>query len=366
MRILSLEVENIRGIRSIRIEPAGENLVVFGPNGTGKSAIVDAIDFLLTGKISRLTGEGAKSLSLKEHGPHVDSREDLKNTVVKAKVKIGDREIEMQRGMNKPTTLKVDPKGDTMLVKTCLAVTELGQHILTRREILQYITSEAGKRAKKIMSLLNLDRVENLRSMLVTLRNEAESDHTQAQGNLEVAKGEIVTLLSLSGFSEVTCLAKINALRQILGGSELSRLSTESMKEGLSPHPFSTERPALTRDQVVNTVADIRTLIGEKDSIVAKEAELRVLLTEICSEAQLKECMAYEALIRVGITLTKDNVCPLCDRKWDGDFRQYLEQKEGSIEVAKEKRIHVEEISAALNNRLMILRNEVSVCVDAH
>ncbi|MEM2130396.1 MAG: ATP-binding protein, partial [Candidatus Bathyarchaeia archaeon] len=123
MRILSLEIKNIRGIKSIKIEPEGENVVVFGPNGTGKSAIVDAIDFLLTGKISRLTGEGAKSLSLREHGPHVDSRENLKDTVVTAKVKIGKKEVTMQRTMNKPSTLKVYPKEDVNLVQGCLAVT---------------------------------------------------------------------------------------------------------------------------------------------------------------------------------------------------------------------------------------------------
>ena len=103
MRILTLEVTNIRGIKNINLSPNGQNVVVYGPNGTGKSAIVDAIDFLLTGKISRLTGEGSKVLDLKEHGCHIDSRDDLKKTVVKAKVKIGDQEAVLQRTLSKPS-----------------------------------------------------------------------------------------------------------------------------------------------------------------------------------------------------------------------------------------------------------------------
>ena len=99
MKILSLEVKNIRGIKHIKIEPKGNNLVVFGPNGTGKSAIVDSVDFLLTGKISRLIGEGTKSLSLKEHGCHVDSRDDLKNNVVVALVEVDGKEDLLERSI---------------------------------------------------------------------------------------------------------------------------------------------------------------------------------------------------------------------------------------------------------------------------
>ena len=114
---------------------------------------------MLTGKISRLTGEGAKVLDLKEHGPHVDSREDLKNTIVSAKIKIGAEEITLERSIAKPSNLKVKPKESKEKIQKLLAITELGQHILTRREILQYITAEAGKRAKKVMSLLDLANI---------------------------------------------------------------------------------------------------------------------------------------------------------------------------------------------------------------
>jgi len=68
MKLLELEIKNIRGIKSINITPQRENVVVFGPNGTGKSAIVDSIDFLLTGKISeeeKRKYEEAKTLRAK-------------------------------------------------------------------------------------------------------------------------------------------------------------------------------------------------------------------------------------------------------------------------------------------------------------
>src|SRR5271157_4054418 len=73
MRILELEMHEVRGIRSLRITPGGKNFAVLGQNGTGKSAVIDAIDFLLTGKMSRLMGAGTAGITLKRYGPHIDA-----------------------------------------------------------------------------------------------------------------------------------------------------------------------------------------------------------------------------------------------------------------------------------------------------
>lgn len=56
MKVLEFHIENIRGIRNIDLKPQGKNFVIYGPNGTGKSAVVDALDFLMTGHMSRLEG----------------------------------------------------------------------------------------------------------------------------------------------------------------------------------------------------------------------------------------------------------------------------------------------------------------------
>ena len=42
MRVLELEIHNVRGIPDLLLKPCGKNFVVWGPNGSGKSAVVDA------------------------------------------------------------------------------------------------------------------------------------------------------------------------------------------------------------------------------------------------------------------------------------------------------------------------------------
>jgi len=63
IRAKTLVIEEFRGIKKLSLDLGGENFAVCGPNGTGKSGIVDALEFALTGNISRLSGAGTGGLS---------------------------------------------------------------------------------------------------------------------------------------------------------------------------------------------------------------------------------------------------------------------------------------------------------------
>ncbi|MDE0132313.1 MAG: ATP-binding protein [bacterium] len=76
IQIESVAIRELRGIRDLEVKPDRKNFVVSGPNGSGKSGLVDAIEFALTGVMSRLSGKGTRGLSVKTHGPHVDRRHD--------------------------------------------------------------------------------------------------------------------------------------------------------------------------------------------------------------------------------------------------------------------------------------------------
>jgi Recombinational DNA repair ATPase (RecF pathway) len=58
MRLSSLEVREFRGIRCLNLNFSSDGILVYGPNGVGKSSIIQAIEFLLTGEVSNVTGTG--------------------------------------------------------------------------------------------------------------------------------------------------------------------------------------------------------------------------------------------------------------------------------------------------------------------
>lgn len=65
-----IRVKGFRGVKQLTpLVLGGKSLVLFGENGTGKSAFVEALERVLTGRVSTL--EGVQGLSFQRHGPHI-------------------------------------------------------------------------------------------------------------------------------------------------------------------------------------------------------------------------------------------------------------------------------------------------------
>src|SRR3989338_5611726 len=367
MKILELDIKNIRGIKTFHHVLEGKNIVVFGPNGTGKSAIVDAVDFLLSGDISRLSGKGSGCLHLGEHGCHVDSRDNLKDTVVSAKVEVDGKEIRIERSINKPSSLKVTPKGDEALVESYLSVAELGQHVLSRREIVKYITAEGSERAKDIQNLLDLNEIEKLRETLVSIKNSSGNDFKHKESSFEVAKKNEANLLSLPDVTAQSCLLKVNDLSLILKGTPLVEMDVKKFKEGLAVNFTGITGAALTKAQIENNIKDVKAFLEKAVEFEKKEAELKSLLDEVMKDAELRQYSTYKKLFEAGISLAGDSsICPLCGREWeDGDFKAYLEGRQKETEMGKDKQDKIDDASGHIKIQVELLKNNVNNLVKA-
>ena len=53
MKLISLRLENFKGIKELEINIDGENISIYGDNATGKTTIADAFSWLLFGKDSK-------------------------------------------------------------------------------------------------------------------------------------------------------------------------------------------------------------------------------------------------------------------------------------------------------------------------
>ena len=68
MKLEFVEVEGFRGFRErVRFEIPASFLVIAGRNGVGKSTILDAVDFALTGSINKYEVEKARGGGLQDH-----------------------------------------------------------------------------------------------------------------------------------------------------------------------------------------------------------------------------------------------------------------------------------------------------------
>ena len=112
IQIESVAIRELRGIRDLEVKPDRKNFVVSGPNGSGKSGLVDAIEFALTGVMSRLSGKGTRGLSVKTHGPHVDRRDDPAAAEVSLQFYVPelDKSAVLTRNVKNPRAFTLAPR----------------------------------------------------------------------------------------------------------------------------------------------------------------------------------------------------------------------------------------------------------------
>ena len=355
MKLLELEIHNFRGIRDLSIEPMGENFLIYGPNGSGKSAVVDALDFLLTGQISRMKGKGTKDITLKKHGPHVDY--SAKDAWIKANVKIHGLEdpVEIKRSLDHPNKLICE---DSIrdLINPVIELASRGQHVLTRREILNYVTADSGTRGKQIQTLLKITDVEKTRNILVKVKNTLKNNYIGAKNSLNTISAAINSNIGITKFDEEKILDFVNTNRNVLDGSPLQDLKSNSIKEGI-------EAQTLSSDITVNTQLlkiDLEKLHEinsdkNKESLSDIDLELRELKTKISSDHRIEDALDHLKLTRLGLNLLgPEGNCPLCDTPWEtGDLKEHLKYK---IEIFKD---------AAQNlDRLIELTDELTLEVN--
>lgn len=338
MRLIELEIDNVRGITHLLLKPEGKNFVVWGPNGSGKSAVVDAIDFLLTGRISRLRGEGTGSITLNEHGPHID-HEPI-DAVVRAVIQLpGLKEpFEIKRCMGRHSVLECDDSIKPYF-EPVMALASRGQHVLTRREILKYITSDTGTRAREIQYLLNVAEIDDVRKTLVKVQNSLKKERQTAEHAVETAKGAVNATIQEQSFQEDKVLQFVNQNRTVLGCQEISTLHFKELKTGLTP-------PQISKEKTVNVAIverDIRNLQDvvleqNQTEIREKDKELREVITTIRSDPQLLQALNRQQLTELGISMIDESGrCPLCDTPWpEGELHEYLEQRLSASEKASQ------------------------------
>ena len=352
MRIDEIEIRNFRGIRDLRLTPGGKNMVIWGPNGTGKSGVVDAIDFLLTGKISRLTGEGTGKITLKQYGSHIDAPAD--EAVVTARIRIPGSStlFELSRSVSDPNHLSCHPTATEKLT-AALSLAIRGQHVLSRREILKFVTAEGSTRAQQIQQLLNVSQAETIRSTLTRFQGDQDRQLKGCHSGLKTAEAAAAATAQLRQFDAASVLDTINQARSELGGSQISSLSPVSIKSQMSASTAREHGPSTNPTLVSRYVGSINQLLTTVSTIIdVHDSALRSHVSAILVDPQTSQAEQMKQLVDRGILLLDGSgKCPLCEMPWEPDaLRSTLESRAGELErslgLLAEARSHAKEISA--------------------
>lgn len=332
-----LHIEEFRGIRQLEIDFNYQSFAVHGPNGSGKSGVVDAIGFALTGTITRLTGAGTGTVSVKSHAPHVKSKDDpdaarvslsFKDT---ASAQVGT----ITRTVNDPSIYTLVP--DTPELRTALENTlSHPEFTLSRREIIKFILTEPNKRASEVQALLQLDKLEINRKALRSALTQIENNKKTA--SLDVAKAQQYMELHL-GIEALTAdkvRDAINPYRETLSLEKLAevKLST-NLKDGLDEK--ENDKP-FDKESALREIAAYQEIIGVSNKLLDPINDLVAATREFAKGGDF-DLLKNRNFLETGLELAADEgICPLCDTTWHTpqELRKHLAEKiESSKEVAR-------------------------------
>ena len=226
IKIGKIHIEKFRGIIDLEIVFDNENFTICGPNGTGKSGVVDAIEFVLSGDISRLSGTGRGDVSIKNHAPHVDYRDkpDESSVSLQGTIVSTNEKFEISRNVGNIQSPKVTPESETIL-DTLNQLSARKNVSLSRRELIQYIISTKKDRASEINALLQLGQLSSLRDTFQKIANAEERQK-------KIAAEQLAQTLNIPTLKPSDLLLEVNKRRKILALPEFQKLEANTSLHG--------------------------------------------------------------------------------------------------------------------------------------
>lgn len=337
MILLSIEINCMRGIKNLKLNFGGKTAVIYGDNGTGKSGVIDAIDFLIKGDITRLSGVGSKSLTLGKHGKYVT--EDISDAWVKAIVKLPNHteEIEIKRYLKNPNVLVCDSKYKADFEEIS-RLSELQAHYLSRREILQFINSTDQERAKNIEKLLNLYLLEKNRSALQKAKKAIDDELKASQVQEKTYISKISEKL---GCGQDSWLSAINDIRFQLGALPITELNDGAIASNISLTKTAIPKTEITA--LIQRIEDVHKLFcGGSSSLISQIKETKLTYEKVQLSKEYEEQLNSIILYEQGQKLLKSDTCPLCG--------QAVVSKEKLLETLKIKIDKLKETKKIFND----------------
>jgi len=331
IQVDSIAIKEFRGIRDLTLDLKGKNFAICGPNGTGKSGVVDALEFGLTGSVSRLSGEGRGDISLKQHGPHVDRRNDPNKTRVIVGLTIPSlkQTVTIERDMKTPTAPRVTPSHPAVLA-VLAHVQNHPEIVLSRRELIRYVLATPGKRSEEVQALLHLDQVEKVRAGLQKIANNREKQLAPLASATAQARDNLLRALDIATLTADNVLAAANPQRALLGLPPLAELTpTSSLKDGMStPSPLKPQR--IPRAQAIQDIRTTREALAQLGSTSTAKliTEVTADLQALVSDPTISVGVKRQTMYATGLELIESGACPLCDTAWDVDqLKTHIQEK---------------------------------------
>lgn len=351
--IESITMEEFRGVRNLTLNFAKKNFAICGPNGTGKSGVVDAAEFVLTGNISRLSGEGKGEVSVEQHAPHVDSRSNPGRAIVRATIvvpSLGNKQFVVERSAKTPKVYKITPNTPDG-IKVIDFLTGHPEIVLSRRELIRYVLATPGKRADEVRALLQLESIDEVRLTLARIAKASTRTEVTVETDLKRSRQALMDAMDITAVTTAAIEPAVNERRAILALPPIENITAKTLlKDGVTT--------AVTKPQKIVKVQaahDLKSLSAAMEATLHSEKWLEragaiaAEISELAADPSAKKGVTVESFYSAGLKIIEEEACPFCDTEWDlKKLKAHIQQKLELLKQAAKKRAAIEKKVRAL------------------
>lgn len=340
--IHSIRFEHFRGLPDSDFKLKGKSLVLLGSNGKGKSALVDGIEFLFSGKVNRFVGSGTGSID------HDDAIRHIK--------KLGMPKVSLSLSPSNGWISRSLDANSAMIADKLSVKHYFEQHpgsdafILRRDKILDFIRDQDADRYRKFIQLLGVSHIDTLQ------RNFVDAEKQARDG---VQRAKITHVTKLAVFREpvskfvpqnlTQILVRISDGLQSFGLENLSQWSDAEIRlpllKAMRPEANKEKIDALTR-AIISLETPLPVDIGTD---IATANALRKKLTEL--DASSVDAPRSN-IIAEGTTYLSSHQgetnCPLCEKPFERPLSEILSHLRQRSEALRELRDAVANKRAAV------------------
>jgi hypothetical protein len=300
-RLVRLEVGGFRGIVDATLPFDGRSVVLGGANGTGKTAFVDALEFLYTGAVSALTGTAG--LGLRQHGPHIHA--EPSSSFVRAVYE--DPAGSVTRWLSGPVDC---PASLESHLRTGSKLT----FILRRSQLQAFIHARPADRYRSMADLIGLERLDGLQTLTKRALDRIDRDHEEAAREL----AHLASLEPPTPIDEDEILRELNSQLEEAGLQEmvLSSLDDIARVRGALVRRAESRRPqdptAVARATLLETLRR-----GTHDRLREALAAYIALAPPASDRRDRSESLELLGVLTRGRELLRHTPdathCPLCE-----------------------------------------------------
>jgi len=331
----------IAGFRGINVPPLeldfqrGGSMIVYGTNGSGKSSIVDAWEWLYSGKIVHLARENAK-----EHAyPHKEASEGqtwievdfIKSEIGKIRAKFDPSRITVPEIEGNLLEMK------KVVLHPChFRYRDLTEFVYqTKAKKYEFLSSQMGfgdaieiQNQLKTGSNLLLEKIEKLKHD----RNISSKEYREVSG--EEPNGAEDFLKKLNFFYERQGIESINDLSEVALSLKTLRTKVENDENSKKLSIWKQIQKIISQFYPIkNIYVDIFKFQSDLTEFKQNEEEIsKLVLLEL-----------YEKGIVTIESLEQDDKCPLCDQAYEGNLVDYIKNKQKSLSELSTKKKELED-----------------------